>query len=152
MMPVDNFEDNRRSEGKPVRGRPFEKGNGGRRPGSKNRTTVVAEALLEGEEVFLVSKAIELAKAGDTQMLKFLLDRILPKDRPVHVNLPVLNHSSDATAALAAVVDAVGAGRIAPSEAAALATLVGAFARVMDVAELQERLENMERDLRALKP
>ena len=34
-----------------VRGRPFEKGNGGRRPGSRNRTTVVAEALLKGEEV-----------------------------------------------------------------------------------------------------
>ena len=81
-MPVDNFEDNRRSERKPVRGRPFEKGNGGRRPGSKNRTTVVAEALLEGEEVFLVSKAIELAKAGDTQMLKFLLDRILLFGQP----------------------------------------------------------------------
>ena len=151
-MPEDNLEPNVRSESKRDRGRPFKKGNGGRRPGSKNRTTVVAEALLNGEEVYLVRKAIELAKAGDTQMLKFLLDRILPKERPVHVDLPVMNHSSDATAALAAVVDAVGAGRIAPSEAAALATLVGAFARVMDVAELQERVENIERDLRALKP
>ena len=27
----------------------------------------------------LVRKAIEMAKAGDAQMLKFLLDRILPK-------------------------------------------------------------------------
>ena len=42
----------------PVRGRPFEKGNGGRRPGSRNRTTLVAEALLKGEEVELVRKAI----------------------------------------------------------------------------------------------
>ena len=62
-------------------GRPFQKGNGGRRPGSRNRTSLVAEALLKGEETELVRKAIELAKAGDTQMLKFLLDRILPKDR-----------------------------------------------------------------------
>jgi hypothetical protein len=31
--------------------------------------------------------AIELAKAGDTQMLKFLLDRILPKERAVRVDL-----------------------------------------------------------------
>jgi hypothetical protein len=59
-----------------VRGHPFEKGNGGRRPGSRNRTTVVAEALLKGEEVELVRKGVELAKAGDVQMLKFLLDRI----------------------------------------------------------------------------
>jgi hypothetical protein len=73
-MTVHKREPNLRSERNPpplsgVRGRPFEKGNGGRRPGSKNRTTIVAEALLEGEEVELVQKAIELAKAGDTQML-----------------------------------------------------------------------------------
>jgi hypothetical protein len=134
------------------RGRPFEKGNGGRRPGSKNRATVVAEALLKGEEVALVRKAIELAKAGDSQMLKFLLDRVLPKERSVRVDLPVMDRSSDALDALAAVIDAVGAGRIAPSEAAALASLVAAYARIINVAELEERLENIERDLRALKP
>jgi hypothetical protein len=133
------------------RGRPFEKGNGGRRPGSKNRATVVAEALLKGEEVELVQKAIELAKAGDTQMLKFLLDRILPKERSVHVDLPVMDRSFDAVDALGAVIDAVGAGQIAPSEAAALASLVAAYARTINVAELEERLENMEKDLRALK-
>jgi len=79
-----------------ARGRPFEKGNGGRRSGSKNRATLVAQALLEGEEVELVRKAIELAKAGDVQMLKFLLDRILPKERPVHVDLPVMDRADDA--------------------------------------------------------
>jgi hypothetical protein len=134
------------------RGRPFEKGNGGRRPGSKNRATLVAAALLKGEEVALVRKAIELAKAGDTQMLKFLLDRLLPKERSVRVDLPVMDRSSDALDALAAVIDAVGAGRIAPSEAAALASVVAAYARIINVAELEERLENIERDLRHLKP
>jgi hypothetical protein len=29
-------------------------------------------------------------------MLKFLLDRILPKERPVHLDLPAINHFSDA--------------------------------------------------------
>jgi hypothetical protein len=135
-----------------ARGRPFEKGNGGRRLGSRNRTTLVAEALLKGEEVELVRKAIELAKAGDVQMLKFLLDRILPKERSVHVNLPVMDRCSDAVDALGAVIDAVGAGQIAPSEAAALASLVADYARIINVAELEERLESIEKDIRALKP
>jgi hypothetical protein len=148
-MTVDKPEPNLRSE---IRGRPFEKGNGGRRPGSKNRTTLVAEALLKGEEADLVRKAIELAKAGDTQMLKFLLDRLLPKERSVRVDLPVIDHASDALDALAAVIDAVGAGQIAPSEAAALASLVAAYARTINVAELEQRLENIEKDLRDLKP
>jgi hypothetical protein len=34
----------------------FEKGTGGRRPGFKNRTTLVAEALLEGEKFTLCGK------------------------------------------------------------------------------------------------
>jgi hypothetical protein len=130
-----------------ARGRPFEKGNGGRRPGSKNRTTLVAEALLQGEEVELVRKAIELAKAGDVQMLKFLLDRILPKERSVRVDLPAMDCAVDAVDALGAIIDAVGSGRISPSEGSALASLVAAYARTINVQDLELRLDNMEKKL-----
>jgi hypothetical protein len=133
------------------RGRPFHAGNPGRKPGSKNRTTLVAEALLKGEEVALVRKAIEMAKAGDGPMLKFLLDRILPKERSVHVDLPPMDGAFDAVSALGAIIEAVGTGRIAPSEAAALANPVAAYARVIDDAEFGERLDNIEKELRALK-
>ena len=63
------------------RGRPFAKGNSGRRPGSKNRSSVVAASLLAGEKTALLRKAIELALNGDVPMLKFLLGRLLPRDR-----------------------------------------------------------------------
>jgi hypothetical protein len=129
----------------PVRGRPFEKGNGGRKPGSKNRTTLVAEALLKNEEVELVRKAIELAKAGDVQMLKFLLDRILPKDRSVCVDVPQMEATSDAIDALGAIIDAVGNGRIAPNEGSAVASLVVARARMINDAEFNLRLDNIEK-------
>jgi hypothetical protein len=134
-----------------VRGRPFGKGNGGRRPGSRNRTTVVAEALLKGEEVELTRKGIELAKAGNVQMLIFLLGRILPKERPVHVDLPAMERADDAVDALGAIINVVGTGQIAPSEAAALATLVAIYARAINVYELESRLDKIERELAALK-
>jgi hypothetical protein len=133
-----------------VRGRPFEKGNGGRKPGSKNRTTLVAEALLKGEEVELVRKAIELAKAGDTQMLKFLLDRILPKERSVRVDLPAMD-TSDPLDAIAAIFDAVCGGQIAPGEGAALTSMVESYARTRNLAETEERLEKIEQEIRGLK-
>src|SRR5262249_14298527 len=60
-----------------VRGRPFPVGNGGRRPGSRNRTSMISAALLQGEKEELLRKAVELAKDGDVPMLKFLLG--LPK-------------------------------------------------------------------------
>jgi len=127
-----------------VRGRPFGKGNGGRKPGSKNRTTLVAEALLKGEELELVRKAIQLAKAGDVQMLRFLLDRILPKDRSMRIDVPPMKHGSDAIDALGAIIDAVGAGQIAPSEGSALATLVVARARMINEAKVESRLDEIE--------
>ena len=55
-------------------------------------------------------------------MLKFLLDRILPKERSVQVDLPPMDHASDAIDALGNIIEAVGIGQIAPSEAAALAS------------------------------
>jgi hypothetical protein len=48
-----------------ARGRPFAKGNPGRKPGSKNKTTLIGEALLKEAEEQLLRKAIEMAKAGD---------------------------------------------------------------------------------------
>jgi hypothetical protein len=98
-----------------------------------------------------VRKAIELAKAGDVQMLKFLLDRILPKERSIRVDLPPLDRSSDAVDALVTVIDAVGSGQIAPSEGSALASLVTAYARLIDTAEFQQRLENIEKELKEVK-
>jgi hypothetical protein len=133
-----------------VRGRPFEKGNGGRKPGSKNRTTIVADALLKGEEVELVRKAIELAKAGDVPMLKFLLDRILPKERSVRVELPPMERADDAVDALGAIINAVGTGQITSSEAGAFATLVATYARTINVYELESRLDKIERELMRL--
>jgi hypothetical protein len=132
------------------RGCPFEKGNGGRKPGSKNRTTLVAEALLKGEETELVRKAIELAKAGDVPMLKFLLDRILPRERSVRVDLPEMERADNAVDALGAIINAIGTGQVTPSEAAAFAALVGVYARTINVHELESRIDMIERNIRAL--
>ena len=118
-----------------------------RRRGSKNRTTVVAEALLRDEKHALLRKAFELAKAGDVQMLKFLLDRILPKERSVRVDLPPMDRASDAVDVLGTIIDAVGTGRITPSEGSALASLVDAYARTINVADLELRLDNIEKKL-----
>jgi len=65
------------------RGRPFKKGRpspnpNGRPPGARNRTTLAAEALLDGEAEALTRKAIERALDGDPTALRICIDRILP--------------------------------------------------------------------------
>ena len=132
------------------RGRPFPKGNGGRKPGSKNRATLVAQNLLKGEEEALVRKAIELALTGDGPMLKFLLDRILPKQRSVQLALPDMIRADNAVDALGAIANAVADGDIAPSEAAPFATLIDTYARAIKVHEHESRLDKIELGLRTL--
>ena len=132
------------------RGRPFAKGNGGRKLGSRNRASLLADALLEGEEEELVRKGIELAKAGDPQMLKFFLDRILSKERPVKIDLPLIESRRDLTAAYAAIVKAVGAGEISPSEGSAVAGLLASIARFIDDAEVVAQFRKMQEELEYL--
>ena len=138
-------------EPRQVRGRPFEKGNGGRRPGSKNRTTQVAAALLNGEGLELVRKAVELAKAGDRQMLTFLLGRILPRERSVRFELPAVKRADDAVIALSLIADAVGTGEIVPKEAEALASIVKGCVEAINIQDHELRLERIESELRILK-
>ena len=88
------------------RGRPFAKGNPGRLPGSKNKATLIATSLLEDEAEDLIRTAIDLAKAGDKDMLKFLLGRVLPKERAIRLELPSVNSTAKAVTALAAVTAA----------------------------------------------
>ncbi len=85
-----------------VRGRPFAKGNGGRRPGTKNRSSLILAALMDGEQEELVRKGLEIAKAGDVSMLKFFLSRILPRERPITIDLPQMEFADDAVEALGA--------------------------------------------------
>ncbi len=131
------------------RGRPFPKGNPGRKPGSKNRSTLLAAALMEGEIEALLRTAIQLARAGNVPMLKFLLSRTLPRDRPVKLDLPDMVFADDGVEALGCVMRAVSEGAITPGEGAALATIVKSYTDAIDNADVVKRLDAIENQLRA---
>src|SRR5688572_24458942 len=97
-----------------TRGRPFPPGNPGRPKGTRNRATIAAEALLDGEAEALTRRAIDLALEGDVMALRLCLERILPprKQRPVTVSLPALYTAADVTRAMATLVSAVAHGAL----------------------------------------
>ena len=90
--PTDSIE--RRRSSPSARGRPFQTGNPGRKTGSRNRATIVAEAILAGDEEKLIRKAVEVALAGNVPMLKFLVGHLLPKERPVQIELTASSDKS----------------------------------------------------------
>ena len=126
-----------------VRGRPFPKGNGGRRLGSKNRSSLIFEVSDDDRED-VVRKGLELAKAGDVSMLKFFLSRILPRERSIRIDLPQMEFADDAVETLGLIVRAVSEGSITPAEGADLANLVNFYARAIDIADLVKRLDALE--------
>jgi hypothetical protein len=130
----------------PVRGRPFAVGNPGRPPGSSNKNTHIVAALRDAAPE-LLRVLIDKAKAGDMAALKILAPFFMPKHRSIELDAPQLNGSGSAVAALAAVFEAVATGQITPSEGAAVAALVEACTRALNVNELEARLENIENQL-----
>ena len=125
----------------------FRRGNPGRPKGARNKATVAAELLLDGDAETITAKAIELAKAGDAAMIRLCMDRFCPprKDRLIPFELPKLDKVTDASAAMAAIVDAVAAGDLTPTEAAELSKLVDGFARVAVAIDFEARLERLEK-------
>ena len=118
----------------------------GRPKGARNKTTLAVEALLDGEAEAISRKAIAMAKDGDMTAIRLCMDRIVPprKDRPIPFPMPKMETAADAVKASASVIAAVAEGDLTPSEAAELTTMVEAFARTIEVADLETRLIALE--------
>src|SRR3954447_18959741 len=109
----------------PTRPGTFRPGNPGRPAGARNRVTLAAMAMLEGEAEALTRRCVELALAGDTTALRLCLERLLPKSRAVRLQLP-LRTLADLDAAGEAVSDALADGTIALDEISTLTGLIEA--------------------------
>jgi len=147
---VDQFSDEEPAEtGRAPNGQ-FDKGQSGNpqgRPrGSRNKATLAAEAMLEGEAELLTRKVLDIAREGDLTALKLCLDRILParRERLLQFELPPLRSASDAPRAIAAIAEAVAQGEITLTEATELGKLVETFVRAIEASDFEERLKMLE--------
>jgi hypothetical protein len=118
----------------------------GKRRGSRHKTTLAMDALLEGDAEKLTRRAIDLALEGDTVALRLCLDRLSPvrKDRPIQFELPAIETVQDLVKATASVLEAVAAGDLTPSEAAELSKIIDAHIQAIKATDLAERLARLE--------
>jgi len=126
---------------------PGQSGNPNGRPrGSRNKVTVAVEKLLEADAETIVKKAIEMAKGGDTALIRLCLSRLSPprKDRHIPFVLPPMNSPISTVTAVAAITDAVAAGKLTPGEAAHLSQLVANYAKALEVVDLDGRVSRLE--------
>ena len=125
----------------------FAKGNPGKPKGSRHKATMASLRLLDGEAEALTRKAIEAALGGDTVALRLCLERIAPvrKDAPVQFDLPPMSSAEDAAKAASSVLSAVSQGDLTPTEGAHVMGLIETFRRTLELSELEERIETLER-------
>jgi hypothetical protein len=129
-----------------VRGRPFQPGNPGRPPGSKNKVTQIVEQLVERQAEHLLLKVIELAQAGDVACLRMVVDRIWParKGQPLNVVMPPINTPQDIFPAIGSIWTAIREGRLTPDEASALSIVVDRSIQAIEQYDIVRRVAALE--------
>src|SRR6185295_14970788 len=118
----------------------------GRPRGARNKSTLAAEVLLEGQAEALTRVCIDRALTGDSIALRLCLDRILAprRDRHVRLAIPPITDAKDLPLVLRVILEAATAGMVTPIEAAGLAQLVEQVRKSIETAELEERIRAVE--------
>ena len=133
------------------RGKPFEKGRSGnpngRPEGSRNKATILAQALFDGQAEELIQKCIQMALEGDSTAMRLCIERLVPprKDRPVNLDLPKMECVEDTVNAMAVISSGVADGELTPSEGQVLSGMVENYRKAIETTELEERISNLEK-------
>jgi hypothetical protein len=113
---------------------PGQSGNpAGRPPGSRNKATLALEAAFEEHAEEVLHEIMGRAKDGQSAAMRLCMDRMLaPKrERPIVIDLPVIETPADARKALAVVTAELAEGGLTITEASRLIGLIQRMLRLV---------------------
>src|ERR1035441_4838146 len=131
----------------------FKKGtsgnSGGRPPGSRNKSTVACEQLLDGQSEQLTAKLLEMALDGNIQALRMCMDRAIParKERCINLELRPIANLQDLPIQFQDITSAIGDGRITPGEGESLSNILTSHAQTMERVNTDQRIAALEEHL-----
>ncbi len=119
----------------------------GRPPGSRNKSTLIFDAL--GRDGIEDTIRMVKRKAVEQESLRaatILLARVWPRarSRAVELDLPPVETAGGIVQAHAALIAAVAAGEVTPEEAAALSSLLENQRRSLETYDHEKRLQAWE--------
>ncbi|GAB1410298.1 hypothetical protein MASR1M90_14520 [Desulfovibrionales bacterium] len=100
----------------------------------------------------IVQAMINNALNGDTAAQRALLDKIIPNVKSVAPNVSLdLGADKSLVQKAEKILHAVASGEVAPDVGAVLVQAVGGLAKIAEITELEQRLENLEKVMEAKK-
>jgi hypothetical protein len=122
----------------------FEKGKSGNAKGRpKSMTATLLRQAINNDMPDILNKLIELAKGGDVQAIKLVLERVCPALKPqaVPINLPFVESLAGQGNE---IIRATMQGKIPPDIGSQLITALANQAKVIEIDELTKRIEVLE--------
>jgi len=112
----------------------------GKTPGTRNRATLLREALNEGEDRAAARLVIDKALEGNLVAARFVVDRLMPRPRgrAIELELPDGAGAGDIVAAYDVTVQAMMDGEITPEEALTVTRVLDGRLRARKVAAREE--------------
>jgi hypothetical protein len=126
----------------------------GRPQGSRNKTTLICEQLLDKSGRKLTKIAIEKAEAGDMIALRMALDRIIPvrRERPKPFAYERPKSAAEVPQAIDAVLQQMADGTLTASEGASIISGIEALRASFVSADLEARVKALEEGRTASEP
>ena len=118
----------------------------GKPRGVRHAATQISYALMEGNLEEVLATVIERAKSGDMAACRMIVDKVLPntKDRPIALDLPLINDLDGVGKAQAEILQAVSVGDITPNEGEKIASIIEARRRSIETIDLEVRICRLE--------
>ena len=131
------------------RGRPFEPGNKlgrGRPRGSRNKTPLNLQRILDQYSEPLLKVTIVDAMKGDKRLRAMLLDRILPRRQgsPVSVGSIQVRTAEEVSKASRLIAQKVASGQITTSEGSEMMDVLEKVRKCIETEELEKRVHLVE--------
>ena len=106
----------------------------GRPLGSRNKTTLACEKLLEGQSEQVTQKLLEMALQGNIHAIRMCMDRTTPapKERSINLKLHPVAQLREVATQLKEIVSAVADGTITPGEGESVSRILASHAQVIE--------------------
>lgn len=119
-------------------------GNPAGRPAGSGEVARLRERIAEHIPE-IIEKQVELAKLGDSQAARMLLERVIPPMRAIEGAASIDLVDGSLTDQGRAVFAALASGSLSPTQGAAVITALGGLAKIMETDELARRVDALEK-------